>query len=301
MTQAQTPAAEPFLPKTKRLLARLGVSALLAAAVLAPAAAKADPAHDYRRTLFISFGQKSLLLEAPRGMCFLDQSDYLQSGLLSFMQIMASHAHKRDSVPMAIFGDCNEVMSLGTQSQGPLGLAHRGIIYWKKTAENGGRSKLDLSDYLDMREASMLQEVKDDINLPFDMVKAAEEKTEQDKAKDANAAKKDGTEKSKVLTAAKAQINDKQSITTYLTPPEDYKLPGTAHRTASSVSVGYTDDTEIEYQKFRGTAVLGTTLIRHIPIDVLISYMEPKRSSSVDDMYALMDTFMEQQQRLNRE
>lgn len=260
----------------KTLSARLGIGLFLTAAVLAPlSTAKADPAHNYRRTLFISFGQKDIVLEAPVGMCFLDGSDYFQGAFLSLQQGGSSMGKDGKGMAMAVFGDCTDIMNLGTKNQSPTGLKDRGTIVWKTTAANRGKSKLDLSDYLDMREATFLQDQKGVLA----------------KSYASNGAKKEKSMGGGIIAH------------TYMATPDKYHFDKAVHRTADNVSIAYQYDNEIEFQKFKTTGIVAATLIRHLPIEVYYTHAaspDDKDATGTQDMYKLMDSFMAQQQALNR-
>ncbi|MBI1216083.1 MAG: hypothetical protein GC185_09735 [Alphaproteobacteria bacterium] len=270
-------------PKAANLLARLGISALLAAAVLAPMAARAaDPAYDYRRTLFIAFGQKELVFEAPVGMCFLDQSDYLQNAMLK----MAQSLSQSRGTAMAIFADCDEIANLGTENSSPNGLQYKGTIFWDRTPGNSGPSKLDLSDYLDMREAGYLRVIK----------------SHGGPVPPAGLGENDGNGHNKKSMS----VSSRAVGTGYLLNRDDYKYDKNVHRTADSVAAGHTVNTEIAYNKIKVATVNATTLLRRMPIDVSLDYTNDGKfgsgdGKSLDDLYAVMDTFMAQQQMLNRE
>ncbi len=59
---------------------------------------------DYRRTLFAPFGQKTLRLEAPQGMCFLDETNYSERQIMN--RVREALNEKVQQQLIALFVDC---------------------------------------------------------------------------------------------------------------------------------------------------------------------------------------------------
>lgn len=82
---------------------------------------------DYRRTLFAPFGQKTLRLEAPQGMCFFDETEYTNRQLMR-----AVHEVMREKTAhnlVAIFADCLQ-MSKAAQPNSIIEVSDVGIVTW---------------------------------------------------------------------------------------------------------------------------------------------------------------------------
>lgn len=129
--------------------------AALATLISTTAAAAPNPTYDFRRTLFLSFGQKNLVLEAPQSMCFLDESDPTQEALIDGARILARRQGKGEA--MAVFTDCIAVANI-SQNTTLMSLGQVGGVMWMNPAV-GETTDLARGDYLDMREASIVQEV----------------------------------------------------------------------------------------------------------------------------------------------
>lgn len=115
---------------SKSFIAALGLAALAGVALHGTAAAetaserainkyKNDPtvilgnvdALDYRRTLFAPFGQKTLRLEAPQGMCFLDETNYSERQLMNRLREAMSEKYQQQAI--AFFADCLQMAGAG--------------------------------------------------------------------------------------------------------------------------------------------------------------------------------------------
>jgi len=123
---------------------------ILGLTVIIFAAAEARQPIDYRRTLFAPLGDRTLLFEAPQGMCFLDESKYSEGMVLSHMQRLGRAEGERTVV--AVFADCYKLSSLG--SSGEADLLDIGTISWMNPFV-GEKSPLPRPDYLDMREVTL--------------------------------------------------------------------------------------------------------------------------------------------------
>lgn len=131
-------------------------TALIAFAVFItalPAFAAKDPILDTRRTLHLSMGQTNVILEAPKDMCFLDDSVEAQSKFLTYLR--QTEAKKGKGVVMAAFTDCYDAKNISPESVP----ADLGVIKWMNPAI-GEKSGMKMEDYLDMRQSALEQEVK---------------------------------------------------------------------------------------------------------------------------------------------
>lgn len=126
---------------------------------------------DYRRTLFAPFGQKTLMLEAPQGMCFLDETDYTARQTMRAVRDMLKEKSKHTLV--AIFADCLQISSIGQASeQNPL--ADLGVITWPVIP--GEKTPGNLQEYLATREAYMENTIKNSVVRYVDLHLDAEPK-----------------------------------------------------------------------------------------------------------------------------
>lgn len=133
-------------------------SSILAASLLLATSAQAaqKKAIDARRTLFVPVAQMILTLEAPKNMCFVDQTSPTENALFK------SFATKDGQVLLAVFADCNSLMNAGTLSGANSPQYNAGTISWMNPLI-GETTSLNRTDYLDMREASFQQYALNDI------------------------------------------------------------------------------------------------------------------------------------------
>lgn len=138
------------------------IAATLLAATLSGAAAEAqaplkDFVRDNRRTLHISFGQRNLVLEAPANMCFLDESDPAQEGVVDGLK--AAAAKRVQGQVVAVFTDCYAIAGLSSINlDNPAGMTDTGLVVWKNPSI-GETTDMNRADYLDRREVSLPMEV----------------------------------------------------------------------------------------------------------------------------------------------
>lgn len=81
----------------------------------------------------------------------------------------------------------------------------------------------------------------------------------------------------------------------YLNPMIDTE----GRRTPDGVSLGFTAETEISYQKYKTVGVTGATLIRGFPIDFMMTHTAKRPTKEKQELYDLMDKFLAQQVALN--
>jgi hypothetical protein len=160
--------------KTKSFIAALGVAALAAVALHNGAAAermaetvrekyrKDDTvmlgnvdALDYRRTLFAPFGQKTLRLEAPQGMCFLDETNYTERQIMNALRQFLSEKTQHSLV--AAFVDCLQMSAVGQGSQ-DVRLTDGGIFTWPVVP--GEKIPATLEEYLAQRDTTDEESVR---------------------------------------------------------------------------------------------------------------------------------------------
>lgn len=194
---------------------------------------------DFRRTLFVPVGQKTLVMEAPRDMCFLDRTSRDEGRLYTVFSEMVRR--KGGQQLLAVFMPCNDTVNAQSLSMSESGLPGVGMVTWMNPSI-GDATALSRQDYLDMREASFLQYVENNA---------------------------DG------MTVDKA-----------------------VRRTADGVSLGMTGEKGASSQKIKSTAILATTALRQVPIEVSLHYTGAA-PPPLEQIYPLMDKFMQQQVTLN--
>jgi len=172
--------------RTKPLIAALGVAALAAMALQSGAVAEStsqkvkekyrnDPsvivgnvdALDYRRTLFAPFGQKTLRLEAPLGMCFLDETNYTERQIMNSLRELLNE--KTQHTLVAAFADCLQMSAVGQGNQ-DMRVTDGGLITWPVVP--GEKVPPTLEEYLAQRdrtdEENMRSMMTDIIDLQVD-------------------------------------------------------------------------------------------------------------------------------------
>lgn len=194
-----------------------------------------------RRTLFAPFGQEMVHLEAPIGMCFLDETDPTEAGALNVLREELKESSKQTLV--AAFADCMQIAGIGKGSSGN-DLGDIGLVTWLN--EKGEKIPVDTQTYLDAREASLPNYTR-------------------------------------------------AGLAGYLRP----QLDEPAHRTEHGVSLGFTAETEIAYQVFKTVGVTSATVLKGFPIDFMMTHTAKKPEKDLDELYKLMDKFLEQQVALN--
>lgn len=214
---------------------------LTAIALSMPASAARKPV-DFRRTLFVPVGQETLILEAPLGMCFLDQTSHAEGTLYKTFAGVVDRVGGQ--VLLAVFAGCDALANLGYKpgpgddNTPPL---NTGTVTWMNPSI-GATTTLTRPDYLDMREASFLQYAGN---------------------------------------AAAGLFLDEN-----------------VHRTENNVSLGLSVEKIPQSKMVKKAAVLATTTLRHIPIEVVIHYAR-EAPMTMEDYYPLMDKFIAQQIALN--
>ncbi len=133
----------------KKLLALIIISVLLSTA-----AGAAPKPVDYRRTLFVAVAQKTLVLEAPQGMCFLDQSEVSENAL--YRAFRDQTERKGDQVMLAVFADCHSIANLGSGGGTQNIPLNAGVVSWMNPLI-GPLTGMDLQEYIDMREPAFRQ------------------------------------------------------------------------------------------------------------------------------------------------
>ncbi len=194
-----------------------------------------------RRTLFAPFGQEMVHLEAPIGMCFLDETDPTEAGALNVLREELKEKSKQTLV--AAFADCMQIAAIGKGSSGN-DLGDVGLVTWLN--EKGEKIPVDKQSYFDAREATLPNYTR-------------------------------------------------AGLAGYLKP----QLDEPAHRTEYGVSLGFTAETEIAYQVFKTVGVTSAAVLKGFPIDFMITHTAKKPEKDLDELYKLMDKFLEQQVALN--
>jgi hypothetical protein len=237
------------------------------ALVIAASAALAAPQKpiDYRRTLFVPLGQEKLAFEAPRGMCFLDSTRFIEGAVTDHISAMTEKRGKE--VFLATFAPCNDIANFGAAGSN---LLTRGTINWAHP-KIGEKSDLERQDYLDMREATLREDILADIREWSDVSKSSDQS---------------GTVRSFMSDAA------------------EYRMDQEPRRTENGVLMAFSTDSESDYVSYHTEGVFATTTVRRHPIEVIMLYTT--KSDAAEDSagkreeaYALVDEFLAQQIALN--
>ncbi len=127
-------------------------------------AQKADPL-SFRRTLFVPVGQDMLILEAPRDMCFLDETRYEERQLFHLLKEETSHPGQEFA--LAFFAPCMDIAGAG-QSSAPLPVT--GTVSWLNPVI-GPKTGMGRTAYLNTQETPFREYV-------WGKLKQFEEKTD---------------------------------------------------------------------------------------------------------------------------
>jgi hypothetical protein len=248
-------------------MTRTGLIAALLLVVFGPASAAGIAT---RHTQFLPFGQKMVAIELPKGLCFLDATNPLES---PYVETMKAAALRNGGLQVkAFFTTCETVDTMNTPGGyiGPSGPSVRGTVSWldPKVAH-----EVDLSrtDYLNAQEAAFPAYVRarlhDGVVLP-----------PEDPA-------------------------DSGTTTEGLT--EEGTIDELPRRTDAGIALAYTMPLRVNFEKQEGSGIIATTLLRGRPVEVTLSYTAPLRADATeqrktrDELYAMMDVFLQQQVTLN--
>lgn len=257
----------------------IGAAGAMLAATAVDAREK-DPVFEMRRTLTMAFGQHRITLEAPLGMCFLDESQYIESMLVKQFRSLGESADS--GIVMAMFADCDEIAkfirlpeltdeTLPGMEPPTAELTYRGTVAWLKPRL--GRSPLSLQDYLDMREPDFRDDLLHSIAASYRQ------------------------------TGGNQEIKVAGNITTrvIMGPPDQFQVDAQPRRTDTGLFIGYSTEFEAEYQKHRMAGVVGTTLLRNFPVQVSLvsSASGGKKGRSLNKMRRAVDELMAQISKLN--
>ena len=270
----------------KKTFAKFIVAAAVAGVVFTSGLASArdkDPIFEMRRTLFMAFGQHNVTLEAPVGMCFLDESQYLEGMMVHHLRKMARKSSS--SHVMAIFADCDELAKFVKMpeiiaSQPDIGgglpepqaeFTYTGAVSWLKPKL--GRAPMGLQEYLDMREPDYRDDIVHEIADSYD---AMNEKQE-------------------------LNFGEGVSVNMFSPSPDKYKIDEKPHRSQSGVSLGFTAEFEVEYQKRRVTGVIGTTMLRKFPVQISLgsNVTGKAKGRAIGKLQKTLDDMMAQVSKLN--
>lgn len=251
-------------------LGLLCAAALLLSATVADAAVpkKKNPILDSRRTLFATVGQTTMVFEAPKGMCFMDESRVTENALLKSLKDGARH---NGGMLIAVFADCKELAGIGVVDAGSsFMLKRKGTITWKDPTRPPPK-KMSRKEYIDLHAPTFREDAWNDMLRAFT---------------------KHGRLKKRVQGAL--------TTATYMANPEDYQFDARPQVTGDGISLAYAVDSEIDYKKLTTLGVAGTTLIRHVPLEFNISISGDRRGHDFAKFYKMMDSFIAQQVRLNQ-
>lgn len=272
----------------KNTFAKFFAAAAIAGIVLTAGVAtarKTDPIFEMRRTLHMAFGQHNITLEAPVGMCFFDESQYLEGSMINHMRKLVKR-YSSEQI-MAVFADCDEIAKFvkmpeilaqaaeedigGGMPQPEAEFSYTGTVSWLKPKL--GRAPMGLQEYLDMREPDFRDDVVNEIS---DTYKALNDRQD-------------------------LSLGDGLSISLFSPSPDKYKIDEKVRRSEAGVSVGFTAEFVAEYQKRRMTAVIGTTMLRKFPVQVSLgtNVKGKQKGRSLKHLHKTMDSLMAQIAKLN--
>lgn len=159
--------------RTKSFFAALGLAALVVTGLCTGAQAESasqrakekfqnDPSVmlgnleglDYRRTLFAPFGQKTLRLEAPQGMCFLDETNYSERQIMNRVREAISEDLQQQLV--AMFVDCLQLSGAARTASGFV--FDSGFFSWPE--KPGEKVPPTLEEYLALQKPMEEEAVK---------------------------------------------------------------------------------------------------------------------------------------------
>jgi len=221
---------------------------------------------EFRRTLFVPVGQETIKLEAPKGMCFVDQSGYIEEVIFDTLAEAVRTA--KEEVLLATFSPCDDLASFGTSSA-KHGMITSGSVTWLNPSY-GAKSPMERHDYLDMREATFRS----------DMLKKI------DRFAEAFGDKKKTSQRGAVTVTT-------QAITT------GYDFEDRPERTDNAVSIGYVNTREVNYESMTESGVIATTSIKRHPIEVSLRYDTTTEGHSLIDIHKLVNHFIDQQIAIN--
>ena len=246
-------------------------------------AASIDKIFRTRRTLFLPFGQRMTVWEAPTGMCFLDESQYLEGQLIRQMRGGPDSRGHTGPLLVAVFADCLELAKLealpqiqadgpnyGDDSNNEAPLLHQGTITWMTPKDKALGTTL--VQYLDDREPVYTQEVRGMIDSNY---------------------KQSGGRQTAVLDG---DMTSKM----FMASPDQFHFDKRAHRTDTSVSLAFSSEAEVEYKKWDTVGVVGTSLVRGMPVQVSLSSTALKKADkTTHQLTETLDRFFAQNVTLN--
>lgn len=262
----------------KFVLAAVCAAACLGGTAMLAQAKYKSPIWDMRRTLNMSFGQHRIALEAPLGMCFMDESQYMEATLIKQLRTMSQQSG--DGLVMAVFADCKEIEKFAQlpelAADTPPGvdpptanLDNRGTINW--LAPKLGRAPLSLEEYLDMREPGFRDEVKGSVTKSYN----------------------------KFGGMQSIKMADNVTASLLMGSPEDYVFDDRANRTGQGLSISYSSEFISEYVKHHQFGAIGTTMLRHFPVQVMISQDGKGRAKDQEQLKAMLAEYLAQIATLN--
>lgn len=264
----------------KQFLAAAVFTAMTAGAAHYAQAKYTDPVWEMRRTLNMSFGQHRIALEAPLGMCFLDESQYMEQAVIK--QLRAMGQDSGDGLLMAVFVECDQIEKLGqlpqmaAEAEAMPGVDpptadfdNRGMITW--LAPKLGKAPLNLQEYLDMRAPAFVDDVKKNLTKGY---------------------KKYGSSQNIKMT-------DNVSANLLSAAPDQYRFDEQVNRTEHGVSVGYSSEFVSEYTPRKQFGAVGTTMLRHFPVQVTFTENGKGLAKSAQQLHATLQTYLAQIATLN--
>lgn len=248
------------------ILAVTAAAAITTIAAITTVALAASPKpEDYRRTLFAPVGQDMLILEAPKGMCFLDTSKYTEGALFRLMA--AVEARKGLGVLLGVFSPCTDIANIGNGPHGEKVMSAGSVVWLNPSV--GEKTPMEKSDYLDMREPTWKQDVQNQITQMQSMEKDLKKMSEG----------------GAVIAAMPGDL-------------EDYVFEDSVRRTQDGVSIGYSHEIDTGYDKTKTISVVATTSLRQHPVEIALR-LNAEEGYDMERAHALMDKLVAQQSALN--
>ena len=264
----------------KMILAGCAAACTMTAAVAAQAdmVRKQSPIWQMRHTLTMPFGQRTMTLEAPLGMCFLDESQYLEGSVIK--QLRGSGTSSDGGLLMTMFANCDELEKFSQlpqlQADTPPGvdppkaeLSHEGSISWM--SPKLGKAPMTVPEYLDMRAPHFRDEMKDALAKQY----------------------------KEMGGSSSIKIDNNISAQVMMGSPDQYVFDDKARRTDNGLSIGYSVEYDAEYTHHRQVGVIGTTLLRHYPVEISLTSPGSEKNDTKAKLQDLLDKYMAQVSAMN--
>lgn len=140
------------------------IAALLCVAFASSAAQARDALKD-RRTLFAGLGEKNVVFEAPRNMCFLDRTQKAENEV--FLQTADRIQKKGRGQLIALFAPCLEIAAVCCADD-LTPIQNLGAVIWSLPRREDAYA-LPAQDYIDLREAGIGLDTRKSLTLMDDV------------------------------------------------------------------------------------------------------------------------------------